>query len=52
MNADQAKLAYQLILITNTFLRPVDEHEEKTHVRHPIGRAMSKVIRAWLTGHS
>ena len=52
MSADQAKFAHQLILVTNPFLRPVDEREEKTHTRHPIGKAVNKAVRGWLIRHS
>ena len=45
MSANQAKLAHQLIVVTNIFLRPVDEHEEKAHTRHPIGRAVIEAVR-------
>ena len=49
MNADQAKLAHQLILVTNTFLHQVDKRKEKVYACHPIGKAVSEVVRRWLT---
>ena len=52
MNADQAMLSYQLILVISAFLRPVDKREEKTHARHPIGRAVSETVSGWLTERS
>ena len=45
MSADQVKLVYQLILVTNAFLRPVNKREKETHARHPIARAVSKAVR-------
>ena len=52
MSADKAKLAHQLILVTITFLRQMNERKEKAHVCHPIGRAVSKAVRRWLTRRS
>ena len=52
MSADQTKLAHQLILVTNAFLRPVDEREEKTHAHYPIGRAVSEAVWERLIGCS
>ena len=52
MSIDQAKLAYQLILVINTFLRPVDERKEKAHTCYAIGKAVSKAVRRWLTRRS
>ena len=53
MSADQvAKLVHQFILLTNAFQHPVDKPEEKTHACHPIGRAMSQLVRRWLTRRS
>ena len=49
MSADQAKLAHQLILIINAFLRPVNEREKKAHTCHLIDRAVSEAIRGWLS---
>ena len=45
MGADQAKLAHKLILVTNVFLRLVDEREEKTHTCYSIGKAINKAIK-------
>ena len=52
MSADQAKLAHQLILVTNAFLYPVDKREEKTHAHYPIGKAVGEAVRGWLTVRS
>ena len=52
MSADQAKFAHQLILVTSAFLRLVDEREKKTHACHPLGKAVSKPVRRWLTKRS
>ena len=53
MNVDQAaKLAHQFILVINVFIRLVNKHKEKAHTCHPIGKAMSGVVRKWLTGRS
>ena len=43
---------YQLILVTNAFLRLIDKREEKTHICYPIRRAVSKAIRQWLNRYS
>ena len=52
MSADQAKLAHQLIAVTNVFLRPVDHHEMKAHAYHPISRAVSEMVKGGLTRRS
>ena len=44
MSGDQAKFTHQLILVITTFLRLLNEHEEKTHVCHPISRAVSEIV--------
>ena len=45
MSADSAKLAYQLILLTNTFLRLIDEFDKKTYTCHLIDKAVSKAVK-------
>ena len=52
MSTDQGKLAYQLILVTNAFLRPVNEYEEKGYTCHTIRRVVSKAVQKCWTGRS
>ena len=52
MSADQTKFAYQLILVTIAFLRPIDKREEKAHTYYFTGRAVSETVRGWLTGRN
>ena len=52
MSADQAKLVYQLILVTIAFLHPINERQEKTYTCYLIGRAVSEVVKGWPTKRS
>ena len=49
MSANQAKFAHQLILVLNAFLHLVDKRKEKAHACHLIGKAVSEVVKGWLT---
>ena len=50
MNIDYIKFEQQLILVSNIFLRLVDEHKEKVHVCYPSDKAVSEMIKGLLTG--
>ena len=45
MNADQVKLAHQLILVTNVFLFLIDKHKKKTYACHSTSRAISEAVK-------
>ena len=49
MPTDQAKLTYQLILLTIAILWPINKRKEKSYACHSINEAMSKAVKEWLT---
>ena len=52
MNIDQAKFSHQYILITNVFVHLMNRRKKKVHIFYTIGKAVSEVVREWLTGRS
>ena len=52
MNANQTKLAHELILVTIAFLRLVNKRKEKAYACHLIIRAVSEMVKRWLTGYN
>ena len=46
MRANQAaKLANQLVLLTITFLHPINHFKEKSYAHHPINMMIRKAIK-------